>query len=168
MLPNQPKKRRVSDPAPFPRCMRAAPVLVSSARRTIAGVSQHPAPPELGSSSAWWECRTPRRVKGGSIRLYRLFGGNSGPPGILEWRLREGQSNCRRGTPGGGTWVGPRRLVQVQCRGRLAFFAEVSCFPARFAVRGCPVLRSRLGETPHSLPWVFPGGEQEAMKAPPS
>jgi hypothetical protein len=64
--------------------------------------------------------------------------------------------------------VGPRRLVQVQCRGRLAFFAEVSFFPARFAVRGCPVLRSRLGETPHSLPWVFPGGEQEAMKAPPS
>jgi hypothetical protein len=25
------------------------------------GFSLHPAPPELGSNSAWWECRTPRR-----------------------------------------------------------------------------------------------------------
>jgi hypothetical protein len=71
------------------------------------GFSLHPAPPELGSNSAWWECRRPRRVRGGSIRLNRLFGGNSGPSAILEWRRREGQSNCSRGSPESGTWVVP-------------------------------------------------------------
>jgi len=43
VLPNQPQKRRVSNPAPFPRCMRAAPMQVSSARRLRR--RRRPAPP---------------------------------------------------------------------------------------------------------------------------
>ena len=92
------------EPRPFPQVHAGWAHLgvgvVGATRRTIAVL--HPAPPELGSNSAWWECRTSRRVRGGCIRLYRLFGENSGPPAILECRRQEGQSNCNRGSPGGG------------------------------------------------------------------
>lgn len=46
----------------------------------------------------------------------------------------------------------------MQCLGRLACSAEVPCLPARFAVRGRPMLKSRLGPPISDTPLGFSRG----------